>query len=273
MLVTAFACAPVHARERVAVLNWGLTQTLTALGVDPVAVANPAGYRKWVAQPALPGTAVDVGRRIEPNLDVLAAAEPDLILMSGYPNRARDRMETIAATRTLSIFRPDSDALARSRKVAADLADRLERQRELQRLDQRLERAIARLRARTQRGESVYVVRFRDAGHVQVFGGGGLFGGILRRAGLVNAWRGETNYWGFGIAPLARLDAGADHLVLVEPIPQPVERMMRDSAIWGALPAVRAGRVHRLAPIWSFGGMPSAIQFANRLAAAIDAPD
>jgi iron complex transport system substrate-binding protein len=70
--------------------------------------------------------------------------------------------------------------------------------------------------------------------------------------------------------PIERLDQAADHLVVVEPIPRRAERMMADSAIWQALPAVRAGDVHRLETIWSFGGVPSAIHFADRLGTAID---
>lgn len=255
--------------RRIAVINWDLTQTLLALGIEPVAIASAGDYRKWVASPPLPPDAVDVGRRIEPNLDILAATDPDLIVMSGYYNRGREQIERIAATETLQIYQPDSDALERSLEVAERLAQRLDRGPQMERLRANLEQAVDRLRARTQSGDTVYVVRFRDDNHIQVFGRHGLFDGVLRRANLVNAWRGKSNYWGFSMIPLERLDAAADHLVVVEPVPHEAEVMMRDSAIWRALPAVRSGRVHRLPPIWSFGGVPSAIRFADRLGAAI----
>lgn len=265
------AAAPPRAGtpERIAVLNWDLAQTVIALGVDPVAVADAAGYRKWVAAPALPHGTVAVGRRIEPNLDALAAAAPGLILVSGYLNRGRDQLEGIAPTETYRIYRPGGEALERSLEVAARLADRLDRQAHLERLRARLDRAVDTLQMRTRAGESVYVIRFRGAGHIQVFGRHGLFDGVLRRAGLDNAWDGPSNYWGFAMAAIEELDAAADHLVVLEPVPRVAEAMMRDSPIWQALPAVREGRVHRLGPIWNFGSVPSATRFAELLAAAI----
>lgn len=274
LLITGPLSASAEQRpERVAVLNWGLAQTLIALGVEPVAVADISGYRKWVGRPALPAGTVDLGRRIEPNLDVLAGTRPDLILMSDYYNRARERLKTIAATETLSIYQPDGDALERSLEIAGHLAGALDRRHALNSLRADLDRAIGELRARTDAGDSVYIIRFRDGGHVQVFGAPGLFDGVLQRAGLTNAWQGEANYWGFAMIPIERLDAAADHLVVVDPVPRRAERMMADSPIWQALPAVRQGDVHRLEPVWSFGGVPSAIRFADRLGAAIDGGD
>lgn len=277
LTVYLLAAGPLSAAserpERIAVLNWGLAQTLVALGVEPVAVADIDGYRKWVGRPALPDGAVNVGRRIEPNLDVLAGTRPDLILMSGYYNRARERLRTIAPTETLRIYQPNGDALQRSIRIAERLAARLDRGDAMERLRRDLDRSVARLRERTEAGDSVYVIRFQDDGHVQVFGAPGLFDGVLQRANLTNAWQGGANYWGFSIIPIDRLDAAADHLVVVEPVPRRAQRMMADSPIWQALPAVREGDVHRLETIWSFGGVPSAIHFADRLGAAIDGDD
>lgn len=273
LLVAAPLSASAERPERIAVLNWGLAQTLIALDIEPVAVADISGYRKWVGRPALPPGTVDLGRRIEPNLDVLAGTKPDRILMSDYYNRARERLKTIAATETLSIYEPDGDALERSLEIAGRLAGQLDRDTELDNLRADFDRAVQDLRERTEAGDSVYVIRFRDGGHVQVFGAPGLFDGVLKRAGLTNAWQGETNFWGFAMIPIERLDAAADHLVVVEPVPRRAEHMMADSPIWRALPAVRNGEVHRLEPIWSFGGVPSAIHFADRLGAAIDGGD
>ena len=255
---------------RIAVLNWGLAQTLLGLGIEPVAIANMPGYRKWVAHPPLPDGAVDIGRRIEPNMTVLAGAQPDLILTSNYYNRGLERLRGVAPTETLRIYQPDTRALDRAFVVADELASRLDRGDALAAMRARLERAVAGLRARTEPGETVYVVRFRDGGHIQVFGDGGLFDGVLERAGLANAWQGASNYWGFAMVPIERLDARADHLVVIEPVKRRAEQLMADSPIWRALPAVRHGRVHRLEPIWSFGGVPAATRFAERLAEAID---
>lgn len=275
LLAAGPLAASTERPERVAVLNWGLAQTLLALDIEPVAIADVHGYRKWVGRPALPDRTVGVGRRIEPNLDVLAGTRPDLILMSGYYNRARERMAEIAPTETLRIYRPDADAdaLQSSLRIAERLADRLDRADALQRLRDDLDRAVSDLDEATEDGDSAYIVGFEDASHVRVVGAPGLFDAVLRRAGLNNAWDGEASYWGFSMVPIERLDRAADHIVVVEPIPRKAERMMANSPIWQALPAVREGKVHRLESVWSYGGVPSAIQFAERLGAAINSDD
>ncbi|WP_067561393.1 ABC transporter substrate-binding protein [Halofilum ochraceum] len=276
LLITGpLSASPEQRPERIAVLNWGLAQTLLALDVEPVAIADMHGYRKWVGRPSLPDRTVDVGRRIEPNLDVLAGTDPDLILMSGYYNRARERLATIAPTETLRIYAPDNEvnALESSLRIAGRLADRLGRVQAMPRLRADLDRAIADLKERTDAGESVYVIGFEDAHHVRVVGAPGLFDAVLRRAGLNNAWQGGASYWGFSLVPIERLDRAADHIVVIEPVPQKAQRMMASSPIWQALPAVREGNVHRLEPIWSYGGVPAAIQFAEHLGAAIDGDD
>lgn len=269
-------CAPMpHAGqpERVAAINWGLTQTLIALDITPVAVADAAGYRKWVAAPPLPDSSIDVGRRIEPSLTVLAGARPGLILMSSHYDELRRQLADIAPVATLDIYAPDSLPLVRARQVARCLARRFARRPALGRLEERVDSAIARLAATAaavRDAGPVYVIAFRDADHVRVYGENSLFGGVLRSAGLENAWQGPSNFWGFATRAFTALDRAAGHLVVVGPVPREAREMMRRSPIWQALPAVRRGRVHRLAPVWAYGGLPSAVRFAELLGEALD---
>lgn len=259
--------------ERVAAINWGLTQTLIALDIAPVAVADATGYRKWVAAPPLPDSSIDIGRRIEPSLTVLAGARPGLILMSSYYDELRRQLAGIAPVATLDIYAPDTLPLVRAREVARCLSRRFGRRAALGRLEGRVDSAIARLAARAgaaQEDGPVYVIAFRDADHVRVYGENSLFGGVLRSAGLENAWQGPTNFWGFATRAFTALDRAAGHLIVVGPVPREARQMMRRSPIWQALPAVRRGRVHRLAPVWAYGGLPSAVRFAELLGETLD---
>ncbi len=273
LLACALAAPSAAAPERIAVLNWGLAQTLLALGVEPIAVAETGGYRKWVREPTLPEGVLGLGRRLSPNLDVLAGADPDWIVMSGYRKRPRAHMERIAPTKKFAIYTGEHQPLERNQAVAATLADRLGAEDALRRLNRRLERALADLAAAAGDGESVYIVQFGDAGHVRVFGDNALLGNVIARSPLRNAWDGATNAWGFSQIPITRLDGAADHVIVLEPVPRRAREMMRTSAIWRALPAVRQGRVHALPPIWTFGGIPSAIRFAQLLTDRLDDRD
>lgn len=264
---------PPPEAERVAVLDWELAQTLVALGVEPVGVAGAAGYREWVAYPPLPAEAIDLGRRAEPSMTALRNLAPDVIVMSDHYDRGRERLEQIAPVMALTMVDAGTDPIVHGLAVARRMAQRLEREAAFAALQTRLHEALERLRdevhANGRTGESVYVIQLRDASHARVFGAGSFVQGVLERVGLANAWTGPTNFWGFGLVELTRLDVPADHLVVIEPVPVRAERMMRDSPVWQALPPVRQGRVHRLAPVWFGGGPPSTIRFADLLAQAL----
>src|SRR5688572_11396941 len=64
----------------VVTLEWGTTEDLITLGVQPAAVADIKGYRGWVSSAPITGTPVDVGLRGEPSLESVAEVKPDLIL-------------------------------------------------------------------------------------------------------------------------------------------------------------------------------------------------
>jgi len=272
LLFGTAAPVPAETPSRVAVINWGIAQTVLALGVAPVALANVPDYRKWVAEPAVPPGTADIGRRLEPSLNALAGARPDLIAMSGHYHALRQRLARIAPVETFTLFEPGGDPLARALDMAERLGRRLDRPAAAEALRNDWDASLAALRgAVASAGPTrVYVVQFRDAGHVRVFGEGSLYHGVLARAGLDNAWTGATTFWGFSLVEIGQLGAAADLLLVIEPVPARAEAMMRDSAIWQALPVVRAGEVVRLDPVWSFGSLPSAIRFSGLLADALE---
>lgn len=270
LLLPGLAGADGRARraEPVVAIDWPFAETLIALGVTPAGVADAAAYREWVVEPPLPPETVDVGRRGAPHLATLQALAPDVVLVS--PFRRAPGLERVAPVRELPLHAAGEGALDGVIDIARELAARYGREAELRELLARLERALQRLQVATEAlGGPIYVAQFMDAGHLRVFGDGGLYGGVLTRAGIANAWQGPTNSWGYALAPLARLDAEAARLVLVEPVPAAAETVMRESRVWSSLPVVAAGGVRRLPPTWSFGGVYAAIRFAEQLGAAL----
>lgn len=250
---------------RIVAVNWSLVQTLIALGAPPVGVANTDSYRKWVAEPPLPDCVADIGRRLEPNLTVVSGLRPDRVVMSAFYGSLARRLTPIAPVETLTIYKAGGDPYQRALDVAAELAGRTGTEAALGRLERQLRDSMAALtRARQAAGGTprVYVVQFRDANHVRVFGEGSLFNAVLERAGFRNAWQGPANAWGFALAEITELDQAADHLLVIDPVPADAERMMANSSLWRALPATQ-GKVRRLAPVWAYGGVTTAIRFAE----------
>ena len=70
---------------------------------------------------------------------------------------------------------------------------------------------------------------------------------------------------------LAGLAAPQAHLVIAGALPVSARRAIGQSALWSALPAVRAGRVSYLPDQMPFGGAPSGLRFASHLVTALEA--
>ena len=116
------------------------------------------------------------------------------------------------------------------------------------------------------------LIEIGDARHLRAFGFDSLFGSTLDRLGLVNAWTQETAFSFLAPVPLERLADFPDAaLVIVGPVAPAIRRSLSRSVLWRALPAVAQGRVFQLPRQNPFGGMPSALRFAEALQAALAA--
>ncbi|MFD2116579.1 ABC transporter substrate-binding protein [Paenibacillus yanchengensis] len=85
-------------RTRVVALEWSLVEELLITGVQPVGVADIENFNKWVTIDAkLAPEVVDVGGRIEPNIEAIANLKPDLILgVKGRHEKIKGELEKIA---------------------------------------------------------------------------------------------------------------------------------------------------------------------------------
>tara|TARA_R110000796_G_scaffold88164_7_gene189869 strand:- start:21276 stop:22151 length:876 start_codon:yes stop_codon:yes gene_type:complete len=262
--------APVA--ERIAVIDWGLAETLLGIGVTPLAVAELDNYRRWVGEPVMPDAVHDLGLRTEPNLELLAQLDPALILITPQFEGLRAKLEQIAPVKSLSIYRPESDPYDNAVDVTHDLGALTGHQAEAEALIAQLDAQQAALRQRLedQPQPPLLLVSFIDDRHVRVSGGSSLFTAVLERLGLTNAWSGTDNYWGYAQVGIEQLATRPDAtLINLLPMPLDAERALERSVLWQALPFVRAGRVHRFAPTWQYGGLLSAQRFARLLEEAL----
>lgn len=251
-----------------AALDWALAETMLALGHPPIAIVAASDWNRFVVEPPLPSGVVDLGLHPEINFELLASLRPDLILTSPFVQDLEPVVRKIADTLRLSIFEPGTVPLAQPRVLTRTLGARLGRaaaaERFLADAEHRLDRHRARVKALDPR--PVLLVTFVDARHVRVYGGAGLYQNVLDRIGLVNAWTGETNYWGYATVGIERLATDRDlRLIAFEPIPPDAAPTLRRSPLWARLPFVQAGHVSMLPSVLMFGAMPSALRFARLL--------
>ncbi|SHF55385.1 iron complex transport system substrate-binding protein [Modicisalibacter ilicicola DSM 19980] len=262
--------SPLRAATEVATLDWTLAETLMALEVTPQGVAQVEAYHDWVGSPALPDSVADLGLRSQPNLELLASLDPDRILITPMFAALEPRLSRIAPVTSIGIYMTDGERWSGLVEATREVAALVDRPEAGERLIERTETALARVRRHLPASTSpLLLVQFMDARHVRVFGANSLYQAVLEHLGLVNAWQGTTNRWGFslvGLEALATLDA---RLVVIEPLPVGVREQLDENGLWRSLRAVRQQRVTYLPPVWSFGALPSARRFAETLVAAL----
>ncbi|MGA6099146.1 ABC transporter substrate-binding protein [Stutzerimonas marianensis] len=253
--------APARADDppRIAALSWEPIEHLLMLGVTPVAVADSNDYRAWVVRPPLPDAVIDVGTRTEPNLELLAQLDLDLIVITPLLEDLRDKLERIAPVVAYGDFTQERDNYQMQRenyRALAERIDRLDRAREtLKEMDARLEELRTRLRAHFgERLPEVTVVRFSTPTAVLVYGPNSMPWHALDLLGLGNAYATPVSRWGnlqLPVTVLSEIDEGV--VLHIEPFAAG-ERLF-SSPLWQGMPVVRGGRFTGMRPTWTHGGV------------------
>lgn len=266
---------PARRATRIVALDFGLAETLIEIGRPAIALPSLDEWAQWVVEPALPAGTLNLGADREPNLELLAALRPDLIVSTPYLNAIRPLLAPLAPTLTFSVYAPPpGDIYARSiaatRELALALGETDAGEHLIDRTRTKMEETRRDLAACGLGGQKLLVVNILDPRHVRVYGTASLFGGVLERCGLVNGWQRPTNFWGFSTVGVEALAASpSSRLLCLEPIPADTLDTLAASPLWASLPFVKAGRIHRLPPVLMFGMLPSAMRFAREISRAL----
>ncbi|GAA3082369.1 iron-siderophore ABC transporter substrate-binding protein [Rhizobium viscosum] len=252
---------------RVATLDWALLETLLAIGANVVAGTELRQFREVAVTPVVPGGVADLGLRGTPNFEVLRFARPELIFNSNFYAWADARMQPITPVESHAIYRPDESPYALAEQATIAIGERLQLAAARQ-LTEEISAKLDRYKTGFAAGDGrpVIPINLGDARHFRVFGSDSMFGEVLKRVGLTNAWRDATSYSAaapIGIETLASMpDAW---IVMIPPHPAEAIEALSTSAFWNALPAVREKRVLILGSINPYGGLPAAMRFADLL--------
>lgn len=262
--------------SRIAALDYGLAETLIALDIAPIAIAAAQDWTRWVVEPPLPAGVVNLGTSREPNLELLRTLRPDVILVTPYLAGIAHRLEQVAPIASIPIYVPEGRPLALAEAALSRLAVATGRDERAHAVLASAEALFAACRARLAARPRLPVgfVSLMDARHIRVYGAKSLFQDVLDRIGLVNAWNGPTSYWGFATLGIEAMAQQADGtLFYLDPVPPSVLAGLAGNPIWTSLPAVRAGRTHKLPPVLMFGALPSAMRFARLVTEALTRHD
>lgn len=274
--VAALAAAgPALAQQplRLAAIDWAMMETAIALGRMPVAACELIRYRQDTSAPRIPASVTDLGLRGAPNYELLQLMRPDLILSSSFYPAHEARLGRIAPVLSLPFYLPGEPPLPKAlaaldllaARIGAEAAGRAARAATEARLDA-LSARLAPFRDRP-----VALVDIGDARHLRAFGFDSMFGNVLDRLGLRNAWTDRTAFSFRAPLPVERLAAMPEaRLVIVGQVPVEARSGLSRSILWQALPPVAERRLYQTPEVNAFGGTPSALHFAQALAQAFE---
>lgn len=282
-LLTALALSPLMQvaplraalpdTQRILALEWLPVELLMALGVAPLGVADMHNYNIWVGEPQLPASTLDLGLRTEPNLELMTQLKPSLILHSNGYGPSLDKLTRIAPTMGVDLNSGEGKPFTTARKSLQALGARLGLQAQadahLQFVDQQV--AAARQRLRPWAKRPLLLMSLMDSRHAITFGANSLFLEVMEMLGLTNGWHGETNFWGSAVIGLERLaEVGDVQAICFDHDNDRDMQQVMKTALWQALPFVRAGRFQRVPAVWYYGATYSALKFVRVLEHALE---
>ncbi|CAG9295376.1 ABC transporter substrate-binding protein [Celerinatantimonas diazotrophica] len=255
--------------KRVIALNWSATGNLLALGITPVAIANPEGYRTWAREPALAQSVINVGTRATPNIERIAQLKPDLIIIGSSQSGLLRLLRPIAPVlmfKNFSRHHNNAKAATRTFLTLATLFNKRPRaHRLLAQMDQQLAKWRAQINAHFHgHPPRVTCVRFNSTALVWVFGDNSMPQYALEKLGLKPALAQPTSKWGATQKKVIAL-AAIDHGVLLYFKPFPQQQKLFKTPLWQAMPFVQNHRIAALPAAWTYGGALSIQTMASAI--------
>lgn len=262
------------ANPRLASIDWAATETLAALNLPPVIAADKIAFAKWTGLNTLPVQTQDAGLRMQPNLEALRQAKPEMIIASSWYAHLSPRLSPIAPIHELNFFTPKgiewANTLNATRQLAKLAGNAAAGETLIRHAQQQFNQQKQHLTSIAQQ-RPIAIVQFSDARHLRIFGHTSLYHVVMQQLGLRNAWQGESNAWGFAnisITELVKLPPNT-LLIIVKPHPPQTEQALSHSILWQRLPFSKDQNRRILPAAWAFGGLPSMMRFANHLSAAL----
>lgn len=253
---------------KIVAVDWTAAEILRSIGYDVAAIGDKRNYEIWVKEPSVEN-AVDLGLRMQPNLEALIKLKPDFIIIPSFFEFNKNalaqyaRVEVIDAYKEGDLYENILDATHRIAKIA-------KREKEAQNLIRENEEFFKNLRAELARfsNEPIATIQFIDSKHLRIYGENSIYGVSLKKMGLKNASPKEFtfNLWGIATVPITSLFKlpKNSRLVIVEPNPLDIKRELKFNGLFRALGFFENSI--QTSPIWSAGAILSMRRFATQLA-------
>jgi len=241
---------PVSPERVVGLSTAELADTLLALGVEPVGMTtygdnpadDPEAWPDAIRERAIEADIASVGVNAQPDLEKVAALEPDLILGLSFDRGIYDRLSEIAPT----VLFPDGlgwEALLKR------TAEALGAQREAERVLAGHDERVGRVRPKVE-GALASIVR-PQPGEILLHGPASAPGAVLEELGIevqdvpetAEDWSGDGSIGSMSPELVPEID-GEHVFVITYGLEETTFEELIERPLWRQLPAAREGRVH-----------------------------
>lgn len=256
------------ALPRVAVVDWTGVELLAGIGLSPLALCDIRGYRQWVASPPLPESVIELGLRNEPNLELLAALKPDLIIVPQQSSLPEARYATLGHYWQLQFYHPQQSLLAQAQNNQLQLAKLLQRQLTPADMIENFQQHMGYYKQQLHAFQSQSVLLFSliSPHQVLVLSDKSLFGEVLQQLGLKGCWTYSRNQYGSAIIGIEQLlSCQADILLEFTHHRPALTEQVQQSPLWRKMPLLQHARYLSLPAFWPYGGIQTAARFAAKL--------
>ncbi|OOF38764.1 iron ABC transporter substrate-binding protein [Rodentibacter mrazii] len=251
-----------------ATVDWSVAETLIALGEPPLAVGDVKSYQTWVIEPKLPKNTIDLGVRLQPNVELISSlshslnAQPLTFIHSHFYAVLNDKLSAYGKVYNVEFYK-EGNAWNNIVSATQEIGKIIGKPQAVQTLLENYEKKITEYRPHltpfTHR--PVALVQFIDTRHLRIYGENSLLGAVIQQLGFQNAYSREVNYWGFQnieITELAKLPKNTK-FVVIKPYPNNIASALTHNTLWQHLPMAKEPLI--LPAVWTFGALPSAERF------------
>ncbi|MBP6345651.1 iron-siderophore ABC transporter substrate-binding protein [Neisseriaceae bacterium CLB008] len=260
---------------RIITSDWTVAETLVALQHPPIGVGDKRAYERWVIEPKLPVSSVDLGLRTQPNIELVLSLQPDYIVNAQWLQQALPNLPSLGQKINLEFYSDKGHSWAQSVAATRTLGTLIKRPQAAEKLIHQTQTQLRQqgLAVAAWRDRPLAVVQFVDARHLRIYGTNSLYGTVLSMMSLNNAWPKVHNAWGaeqIDLTQLAKLPVNT-LMVIVAPYPPHLAQQVAQNKLWLRLPFGQPQHTLNLPAVWSFGGLPAMGRFADVLSQRLQA--
>jgi ferric hydroxamate transport system substrate-binding protein len=269
---------------KVVALEWTYVEDLLAVGIQPVGVADIGEYHNWVNIAAkLNDDVTDVGGRQEPNLEAIAALEPDLIIGVKFRHESMlKELEGIAPTVIFNPYPEDEsvdhyqEMIDTFNEIAKAVNKTDEAKKVLADLDAQYEEAKEKIENADLKTKDILLTNAYtgpQAPEIRVLTPNSMASQIVEKIGLKNVHvPDQYEMFGsstFNVEGLTKYE-DANYLYTVQDEDNIYENQLKENAVWKNLNFVKEERLFNLGgDTWLYGGPLSAETLLNKIVDAM----